>query len=169
MFPYYHAIQRLVDVIRGVLHGPAAGALTAPAADRAFDSAVGRYAYLTVGGVQYRVYFEEAGSGIPLLLQHTAGSDGRQFRHLLEDPELQCRFRMIAYDLPWHGKSNPPSGRSWWSEPYRLTREFLLAFVFSSPVCSSWTGRSFAGVPSAGCSPPTWPLTGPKTSVPSLH
>lgn len=129
VFPYYHAIQRLVDVIRGVLHGPAAGALTAPAADRAFDSAVGRYAYLTVGGVQYRVYFEEAGSGIPLLLQHTAGSDGRQFRHLLEDPELQCRFRMIAYDLPWHGKSNPPSGRSWWSEPYRLTREFLLAFV----------------------------------------
>ena len=36
---------------------------------------------------------------------------------------------MIAYDLPWHGKSNPPSGREWWTEPYRLTREFLLEFV----------------------------------------
>ena len=129
VFPYYHAIQRLVDVIRRVLHGPPAAAVTAPPAERAFDSAVGRYAYLTVAGVRYRVYFEEAGTGIPLLLQHTAGSDGRQFRHLLEDPELQRRFRMIAYDLPWHGKSNPPSGRPWWAEPYRLTREFLLEFV----------------------------------------
>jgi pimeloyl-ACP methyl ester carboxylesterase len=129
VFPYYHAIQRLVDVVRGVLHGPPAVAVTAPAVGHAFDSAVGRYAHLTVAGVQYRVYFEEAGAGIPLLLQHTAGSDGRQFRHLLEDPELQRRFRMIAYDLPWHGKSNPPSGRTWWTEPYRLTREFLLDFV----------------------------------------
>jgi pimeloyl-ACP methyl ester carboxylesterase len=129
VFPYYHAIQRLIDVIRAALHGPPAGPVTVPAAERAFDSAVGRYAYLTVDGVQYRVYFEEAGDGMPLLLQHTAGSDGRQFRHLLEDPELQRRFRMIAYDLPWHGKSNPPSGRAWWTEPYRLTREFLLEFV----------------------------------------
>lgn len=129
VFPYYHAIQRLVDVIRMVLHGPPTVAVTARAAERVFDSAVGRYAYLTVAGVQYRVYFEEAGAGIPVLLQHTAGSDGRQFRHLLEDPELQRRFRMIAYDLPWHGKSNPPSGRAWWAEPYRLTRDFLLEFV----------------------------------------
>jgi pimeloyl-ACP methyl ester carboxylesterase len=133
VFPYYHAIQRLIDVIRTELHGPPPGreaaAATAPAAERAFDSAVGRYAYLTVAGVRYRVYFEEAGQGLPLLLQHTAGSDGRQFRHLLEDAELQRRFRMIAYDLPWHGKSNPPPGRAWWTEPYQLTRDFLLEFV----------------------------------------
>jgi len=42
-----------------------------------FDKAVGRYVYLTVEGVDYRVYFEESGSGIPLLLQHTAGVDAR--------------------------------------------------------------------------------------------
>ncbi len=46
-----------------------------------FDSATGRYVYVTVGGVEYRVYFESAGEGIPLLLQHTAGADGRQWRH----------------------------------------------------------------------------------------
>jgi pimeloyl-ACP methyl ester carboxylesterase len=42
----------------------------------------GRYVYLTVGGVEYRVYYEEAGMGTPILFQHTAGSDGRQFRHM---------------------------------------------------------------------------------------
>ena len=129
VFPYYHAIQRLVDVIRGTLHGPSPSPVTAPADDQAFDAAVGRYAYLTVAGARYRVYFEEAGAGIPLLLQHTAGSDGRQFRHLLEDRELRRQFRLIAYDLPWHGKSNPPEGRAWWAEPYLLTRDFLLEFV----------------------------------------
>ena len=56
----------------------------------------GRYIYLDVEGIEYRVYFEEAGSGIPLVCQHTAGSDGRQYRHLLEDPAITSRFRVIA-------------------------------------------------------------------------
>jgi pimeloyl-ACP methyl ester carboxylesterase len=91
------------------------------------DHAIGRYAYLELDGVEHRVYFEESGSGIPLLLQHTAGADGRQWRHVLEDDALRRRFRMIAYDLPFHGKSVPPTSRQWWREPYRLTREFLVS------------------------------------------
>lgn len=91
-----------------------------------FDSAVGRYVYLTIEGVEYRVYFEEAGTGIPLLLQHTAGADARQWRHLLEDAEIQRHFRMIAYDLPYHARSLPPAGVEWWTREYRLTREFLM-------------------------------------------
>ena len=91
-----------------------------------FDVAVGRYVYLTIDGVEYRVYFEEAGAGIPLLLQHTAGADARQWRHLLEDPEIQRDFRMIAYDLPYHGKSVPPAALSWWAREYRLTRDFFM-------------------------------------------
>lgn len=90
------------------------------------DAAVGRYIYLTLDGVEYRVYFEEHGSGVPLLLQHTAGADGRQWRHLLEDRDLAERFRMIAYDLPYHGKSVPPDAVEWWTQEYRLTREFLM-------------------------------------------
>ena len=43
----------------------------------------GRYVYLPVQGDDYRVYFEEAGEGIPLVLMHTAGTDGRLYRHLL--------------------------------------------------------------------------------------
>ena len=92
-----------------------------------FDAAVGRYVYLDFDGVEHRVYFEEAGEGVPILLQHTAGADGRQWRHVLEDPELQSRYRLIAYDLPYHGKSVPPTGKAWWSEPYRLTKDFLMS------------------------------------------
>ena len=91
-----------------------------------FDAAVGRYVYLAIDGVEYRVYFEEAGTGIPLLLQHTAGADGRQWRHLLADDELQRHFRMIAYDLPYHAKSVPPVTVEWWTQEYRLTRDFLM-------------------------------------------
>lgn len=91
-----------------------------------FDAATGRYVYLTIDGVEYRVYFEEAGAGIPLLLQHTAGADGRQWRHLLEDAEVGRHFRMIAYDLPYHAKSVPPTGVEWWTEEYRLTRDFFM-------------------------------------------
>jgi pimeloyl-ACP methyl ester carboxylesterase len=94
-----------------------------------FDSAIGRYLYFSIDGVQYRVYFEETGSGIPMLLQHTAGADGRQWRHLLEDAEFQRDFRMIAYDLPYHGKSVPPTAVEWWRKEYRLTKDFLMKFV----------------------------------------
>ncbi len=44
--------------------------------DARFDHAIGRYVHLDLDGVSHRVYFEESGSGIPLLLQHTAGADG---------------------------------------------------------------------------------------------
>ncbi len=91
-----------------------------------FDAATGRYVYLTIDGVEYRVYFERHGDGIPLLLQHTAGADGRQWRHVLEDPGVTQKFSVIAYDLPYHGKSLPPEGKAWWTEEYRLTKDFLM-------------------------------------------
>ena len=46
---------------------------------------------------------------------------------MLEDAELRKRFRMVAYDLPYHGKSVPPTSRQWWSKAYQLTREFLVS------------------------------------------
>ncbi|MFN0029552.1 MAG: alpha/beta fold hydrolase [Acidimicrobiales bacterium] len=91
----------------------------------AFDSPVGRYVHLELGGYDHRIYFEEAGQGIPLLLQHTAGSHGTQWRHLFEYPEITDHFRLIAYDLPFHGKSVPPVGDQWWTRRYQLTGPFL--------------------------------------------
>jgi pimeloyl-ACP methyl ester carboxylesterase len=101
---------------------------------------VGRYLRLTLGGRPHRVYFEEAGQGIPLVCLHTAGADGRQFRHLLNDAEITQRFRVIAFDMPWHGKSLPPAG--WQDEEYTLTtrgyvelvREFCRALGVERPV-----------------------------------
>jgi pimeloyl-ACP methyl ester carboxylesterase len=96
-----------------------------------FDTATGHYVYLMIDKIEYRVYFEETGAGIPLLLQHTAGADGRQWRHLLEDKELQRDFKMIAYDLPYHGKSVPPTEIEWWRSEYKLTKDFLMKFVIT--------------------------------------
>jgi pimeloyl-ACP methyl ester carboxylesterase len=88
---------------------------------------IGRYLRLDLGGRAHRVYFEEAGQGIPLLCLHTAGSDGRQWRGLLNDDAVTRHFRCIAFDLPWHGKSSPPEG--WWQEEYRLTTQAYVEAV----------------------------------------
>ncbi|MBV9508772.1 MAG: alpha/beta hydrolase [Caulobacteraceae bacterium] len=85
-----------------------------------FEPIVGRYLNLELLGKPHRVYVEEAGQGIPLLCLHTAGSDSRQYRAVLNEAEILKDFRVIAFDLPWHGKSSPPAG---WREieEYRLT------------------------------------------------
>jgi pimeloyl-ACP methyl ester carboxylesterase len=88
---------------------------------------VGRYLHLDCAGRAYRVYFEEAGDGVPLLCLHTAGADGRQFRPLLNDAAITARFRVIAFDLPWHGKSLPPAG--WYENEYRLTTRQYVDFI----------------------------------------
>ncbi|MCY4342617.1 MAG: alpha/beta hydrolase [Gammaproteobacteria bacterium] len=109
------------------------------------ESIVGRYLNAPINGDEYRIYFEEAGSGIPLLLQHTAGADGRQWRFVLEDEELQSRFRMIAYDLPFHGKSVPPVGKAWWREEYRLTKDFLMSVPVTLAEALGCDGPAYMG------------------------
>jgi pimeloyl-ACP methyl ester carboxylesterase len=89
----------------------------------------GRYGQLELEGRTHRLYFEEAGHGIPLLCLHTAGSDGRQFRAVLNDAEITRHFRVIAFDMPWHGKSSPPAG--WEKEDYRLTMERYTGMIMS--------------------------------------
>jgi pimeloyl-ACP methyl ester carboxylesterase len=84
-----------------------------------FEPIVGRYLHLDLLGRPHRLYIEEAGQGIPLLCLHTAGSDGRQYRGLLNDPHITENYRVIAFDMPWHGKSSPPEGYQ--REEYRLT------------------------------------------------
>lgn len=95
------------------------------------EPVTGRYIRMTLEGRPHRVYFEEAGQGIPLLCLHTAGSDGRQYRALMNDEAITSRFRVIAFDLPWHGKSAPPPGFQ--NEPYMLTTDrymhYVMAFV----------------------------------------
>jgi pimeloyl-ACP methyl ester carboxylesterase len=91
---------------------------------------VGRYMNLSLGDREHRLYFEEAGQGIPLVCLHTAGADGRQYRHLMNDAAVTQHFRVLAFDMPWHGKSLPPV--SFEREDYVLTTrsytEMIVAF-----------------------------------------
>jgi pimeloyl-ACP methyl ester carboxylesterase len=129
LWPYYAAIFRLATLVRNANSSATVSEAETPDVDAQFDTAVGRYVYVRIQGVQHRVFFEQAGAGIPLMLQHTAGADSREWRFMLEDRELQSQFRMIAYDLPYHGRSMPPGAVKWWSREYRLTRDLALDSV----------------------------------------
>lgn len=91
----------------------------------AVEDIVGRYVHVPIGGVDHRIYFEENGpdDGIPLLCQHTAGNNCQEWRHLLTDDDITETFRVIAYDLPFHGKSVPPVSQEWWADDYTMTAE----------------------------------------------
>ncbi|WP_342726334.1 alpha/beta hydrolase [Bradyrhizobium sp. B097] len=121
---YFAAAARVIELMRPA--SPYASRQVSEAARTGqFDSPTGRYIHLDLGGQDYRIYFEEAGEGIPLVLQHTAGCHGSQWRHLFEAKEVTDHFRLVAYDLPFHGKSLPPVGPKWWTEQYRLRADFL--------------------------------------------
>ncbi len=92
-----------------------------------FEPIVGRYLPVVIDGEEHRIFVEEAGTGIPLLCLHTAGADSRQYRHVLNDPEVTSRFRVLAFDLPYHGRSTPPD--RWWLKKYRLTTKSYLAII----------------------------------------
>lgn len=69
-------------------------------------------AYLDRNGVQ--IYWEEAGSGLPVLLSHGYSATSRmwegQFEALAED------HRLIAWDMRGHGQSDSPDDGSLYSE-----------------------------------------------------
>jgi pimeloyl-ACP methyl ester carboxylesterase len=94
-----------------------------------FEATIGRYLQLDLFGRSHRLYVEEAGQGIPLLCLHTAGADGRQYRALMNDPRVTSKFRVIAFDMPWHGKSSPPAG--WHDEEYQLTSSQYTGMILS--------------------------------------
>jgi pimeloyl-ACP methyl ester carboxylesterase len=121
---YFPAMARAIELLRE----PSDEGEAMPhdlSEDGTMSTPVGRYVHLTLGGLKHRIYFEEAGEGIPVLLQHTAGCHGSQWRHLFENPEITRRFRLIAYDLPYHGKSLPPVEKDWWNEQYLLKGDYL--------------------------------------------
>lgn len=98
-----------------------------------FEPVTGGYLHLDLLGAPHRLYVEQAGEGIPLLCLHTAGADSRQYRALMNDPQILKRFRVIAFDMPWHGKSSPPAG--WQQAEYRLTSADYVSMILS--VCDA--------------------------------
>ena len=117
------------------------------------EPVTGRYLHLQLEGRDNRVYFEEAGQGIPLVCLHTAGSDGRQFRGLLNDAAVTNHYRVIAFDMPWHGKSSPPVG--WEREEYQLTTRRYTDMIMAFCRALTSTRPSFRSSTPAGRTRPT--------------
>lgn len=87
------------------------------------------YVGVMIEGEAKRLYFETAGEGPTVLCLHTAGADSRQFRYLMEDSELTSKYRFVAFDMPWHGRSDPPT--DWATTTYALTTEGYSRTVFA--------------------------------------
>jgi len=94
-----------------------------------FDEVTGRYVQLNLAEESVRLYYEEAGSGLPLLCLHTAGADGRQFREIIRNQQVTENYRVIIPDMPWHGKSSPPVG--WQDRDYKLSTEDYLSYILA--------------------------------------
>ncbi len=62
--------------------------------------------YLSIQGSD--VYYESCGEGEPIILLHTAARDSRQWHGVMR--ALGNEYRLIAPDLPGHGKSWPLPG-----------------------------------------------------------
>ena len=122
----------LIEAVFAAMRGPPQPVLKpVPVGIPLIEAITGRYLNVDLAGRPHRIYFEESGpaDGIPLLCLHTAGSDGRQFRAVLNDREITQTYRVISFDLPWHGKSSPPPGFE--MEIYRLTTALYVDTVMT--------------------------------------
>ena len=91
----------------------------APPVERRMNQIGGSYHRIALAEGHAEIHVESAGEGRPLLFLHTAGADSRQFHAQLSDVALAGTWRMLAADMPFHGRSMPPEG--WQGEPYRLS------------------------------------------------
>lgn len=129
-----HVVRRVLDVGKWLALGRAAPVpvwLNPPAGPRRHPAVTGRYVPVRAAGTDYQVYYEAAGAGRDLLCLHTAGADARQFHGLMADPRITARHRLVAFDLPWHGKSPPPDGAipGAWRLNTDLYVELIMGFI----------------------------------------
>lgn len=104
---HVHVARRLLEIARHTLGGH-----IKQAPDSAIDRAAirGYYLAVPVGSGKLDIYVEEAGNGSPIVVLHTAGADSRQAHPLMADEGVTRRYRVIAFDLPGHGRSDPAPG-----------------------------------------------------------
>src|SRR5919198_1399304 len=110
LMQHLRVVQRLLELAREVTAGPMSqDAPVQPGSG--VEPIPGRYLWVTFEGRRYRIYFEEAGAGPPLLLLHTAGADSRQYAGLLNAPELLARRRPVVPAGRVVGGGIPPHDR----------------------------------------------------------
>lgn len=131
---HVHVVRRVLEIGKWLALGealpvpaslqPRTGAAPVPAVS-------GRYVPVVANRVAYPVYYEAAGSGRDLLCLHTAGADARQFHGLMADERITSGHRLVAFDLPWHGRSLPPDGgiAGSWRLNTDLYVELIMGFI----------------------------------------
>jgi pimeloyl-ACP methyl ester carboxylesterase len=137
-------IRRLLELARAVVAGAVQRAAD-PDLNR--SGIAGGYVRVELRGAAIDLFVESAGAGQPLLVLHTAGADSRQAHPLMSDPELTAEHRVVAFDLPGHGRSDPvPGPQGAWSLDGRLYGDAILAVIdalgLASPIL---LGASMAG------------------------
>jgi pimeloyl-ACP methyl ester carboxylesterase len=129
-----HVARRVLEVGKWLALGntaPAPATLNPRGGARPTPLVTGGYVPVTARGVTYQVYYETAGQGRDVLCMHTAGADGRQFHGLMSDPRITANHRLVAFDLPFHGKSPPPDGAvpASWRLDTDLYVELIMGFA----------------------------------------
>ena len=104
-----HVVRRVLQLGRSA-PGPTSVEPMPAASAVEEDQVRGRFHHVTTAAGSSRILVEESGSGQDVLLLHTAGADGRQFHHLMNDQRLRSRCHFVSFDLPGHGRSALPSG-----------------------------------------------------------
>ena len=110
---FCHIARRVLEIGKWLALGnmaPVPVSLRPALGDWPAPAPTGGYVPVRVGGTEYVLYHETAGQGRDVLCLHTAGADGRQFHRLMADARITGTHRLVAFDLPWHGKSPPPAG-----------------------------------------------------------
>jgi pimeloyl-ACP methyl ester carboxylesterase len=132
-----HLARRVLEIGKWLALGqtaPAPVSLAPRGGRRAVPAVTAGYVPVTVAGITYQIYYETAGSGRDLLCMHTAGADGRQFHGLMADPRITDGHRLIAFDLPWHGKSPPPEAAipGSWRLNTELYVDLIMGFIVAA-------------------------------------
>ena len=142
---YALVVDRVMAALKDLVcgHGPVKNPDPPPAGIR--SPITGGYLNTEIRGVGQRIYYEVSGKGQPVLCLHTAGADSRQFRYLLEDHELITQYRFVAFDMPWHGRSDPPD--DWAYRDYRLDTE-----TYSQTILAVMGGLALQNPILVGCS-----------------
>ncbi|KAL4941981.1 hypothetical protein BDV06DRAFT_193297 [Aspergillus oleicola] len=144
---YAHLTTRLLELIREGLHGPI------PVDDQEEideDHITGKYVIIDppVWG-KTKVFYETSGTGPQeIVFLHTAGSDSRQYHGVMNNPSMRAKCKMVAFDLPAHGRSFPgknhlPGNHTNTEEAYvGAIREIIKVLKLNKPIVC---GASMAG------------------------
>lgn len=145
MAQHAHIVRRVLEIGRETLSGTQ---VEPNPVRRSKVHLTAGYVEIAIENALVDIFYESVGEGPPVLLLHTAGADGRQYHDLMADPTLTERYRLIAFDLPGHGRSDLWPDTAPWEFSLTTNRyaEVILAVIqalgLEQPVLS---GSSMGG------------------------